>query len=46
MYAIVTTADVLAQGIWGQLKNMGGVELKELADKLPVTVLHSRADST
>ena len=25
---------------------MGGVELKELADKLPVTVLHSRADST
>ena len=46
MYAIATTADVLAQGIWGQLKDLGGVELKELTDNLPATVLHSRADST
>ena len=46
MHAIATTADVLAQGIWGQLKNLGVVDLKELADKLPATVLHSRADCT
>lgn len=46
MYAIATTADVFAQVIWGQLKDLGGGELKELADRLPATVLGSRADST
>ena len=46
MYAIAISADVLVQGIWGQLKDLEGVELKELADKIPTTVLRSRADST
>ena len=39
-------ADILKQGTWNQLKDLEEPELKELADKLPGTVLCSRADST
>ena len=32
--------------MWSMLKDLEDPELKELADKLPDTILHSRADST
>ena len=32
--------------MWTMLKDLEDLELKELADKLPDTILHSRADST
>ena len=43
---LLSPTDILTQGIWGQLKNLEGIELKELADKLPATILCSRANST
>ena len=37
---------VLSQGSWLLLNELEDPELKELASKLPSTILHSRADST
>ena len=38
--------EILSQGTWGLLKELEEPELKELAKRLPDTILHSRADST
>ena len=38
--------EILSQGMWDLLKELEGPELKELAKRLPDTILHSRADST
>lgn len=36
----------LKQGSWKLLDELDGLELKDLADKLPSTILHSHADNT
>ena len=38
--------DIMSQGAWNLFEDLQNPELKELADQLPGTVLHSRADST
>ena len=38
--------DIQKQGTWEMLKDLEDPVLKELAEKLPGTILHSRADST
>ena len=40
------TVDVLTQGSWKLLNELDDPELKDLASRLPATVLRSRADST
>ena len=40
------SADVLVHGSWTLMKDLEDPELKELAGRLPHTILHSRADST
>ena len=37
---------ILLEGSWKLLSELKDPELKELASRLPATVLHSRADST
>ena len=37
--------EILSQGTWGLLKELEEPELKELAKRLPDTILYSRADS-
>ena len=46
MYAFITLIEILSQGTWSLLKEVQDPELKELAQRLPDTLLHSRADST
>ena len=43
---LIYSADTAASGIWAELSELQDPELKRLADSLPSTVLHSRADST
>ena len=38
--------DIYSQGVWAAVKEVEDPELWELADKLPNTILHSRANST
>ena len=40
------SVDVLAHGSWKLLQELENPELKDLASKLPGTILHSRADNT
>ena len=43
---LLPLTDISSQGIWSQLKDLEGLELKELAEKLPEMILSSRAGST
>ena len=43
---LLSPVDIFRLGTWDQLKDLEDPELKELAVKLPGTILHSRADST
>ena len=38
--------EIFRQGTWDLLRDLEDPELKKLAEKLPDTILHSRADST
>ncbi|XP_065916352.1 integrase/recombinase xerD homolog isoform X1 [Dysidea avara] len=40
------SVDIYSQGVWAAVKEVEDPELRELADKLPNTILHSRANST
>ena len=42
----ISSVEVLMQGAWSDLKELDDPELNELAQRLPETILHSRADST
>ena len=42
---LLSLIDILNQGTWDLLKELEEPELKELAKRLPDTILHSRADS-
>ena len=43
---VCLSAEIYAQGVWAAVKDVEDPELRELADKLPNTILHSRANST
>jgi len=38
--------DVFETGVWPELRNIKDPELKDLAESLPLLVLHSKAPST
>ena len=46
MYVFVTLIEILRQGTWSLLKEVQDPELRELAQMLPDSILHNRADST
>ena len=40
------SVEIYSQGVWAAVKDVEDPELQELVDKLPNTILHSRANST
>ena len=46
LVVLLASADVLSKGAWRELQQLDDPDLQQLAKKLPVTVLASRADTT
>ena len=44
--SVITLTDISGSDTWRKLEEVQDPELRRLAESLPETVLHSRADST